>query len=127
MISSPATDVRLPIRKCPHIATDIALISNNPGRITSAPNVPHIIVTQINPRNTLNGIQLRITAVMEIIISVRYMIVCFSPDAIGRKSVVTPIITAATIPNGAAFQIAVERNLPLIRLVSDSRIVRKDG
>ena len=127
MIRRIATDTSAPIRKYTHIAVVIAAISNSPGKIISAPNVPPTIVTQINSLNGLNGIQLLITAVMEITINVRYITVCFSVAATGRIMLIAAIITAATTPNGAAFPSEVGRNLPLILLVSDSRIVANDG
>lgn len=85
------------------------------------------IVTQINARSFVNGIQLFMTAAMEITIRSRYMTVLFTSGENGAARLSAAIITAAASPNGSAFVSAVFKKLPLIYRVSDSRIVTKDG
>ena len=68
------------------------------------------IVTQINARSFVNGIQLFMTAAMEITIRSRYMTVLFTSGENGAARLSAAIITAAASPNGSAFVSAVFKN-----------------
>ena len=105
----------------------IAHTSKSVGKIISAHGVPSIMVIQIKPLSASNGIQLLTTANMEIPINRTYITILFSDTEKGVSRFTAPIIMLAVIPNGAAFASAVLRNLPLIRSVLLSMIVRKDG
>ena len=85
------------------------------------------IVIQMNARSLVNGMQLLMTAAMEITIRSRYMNVRFTSGENGAARLTAAIITAAASPNGSALFSAVCRKVPRICLVSDSRIVTKDG
>ena len=109
------------------MAAETPTTSNKDGRSASAPKVPKNMVTQRKALSRSKGMQLFTTAHMEIKISRRYITVLRSGSEKGARRFVRAIIIVTAAPKGAAYFSAVERNRPRIRLVSDSKMVMKDG